>query len=395
MKLLVVLVSLVDASQVSVHWAKSSSEFNDNHGMAPALAVADTSKQLTREAEGASASQKQDIKNRLSAMLQEAKKHRDKELLEDQQRRTDQLEAQFKDLKEISSSLSEEEEEQQAFDDLERDKRRKWRKRTGLLVTEAAVFFWILQSSSKDGFLHGFLHRVETALAKAREDLLRKAGETGANAVKKEEQAASSSSDRAVAEGQEAMTSVASAALPEDQLDIEGLPVEVLPSSAAPLAIQNPIQQRAKAFFESLRQAQGVTLVCAPDEGQCSEVWMMREDSGEFLAVFKPRRNDVSFVKGEGYLKEQAAWIVDALSSSQAGVPVTFCVEIKVANTTLEGSAQAFIAEGFDGNDYGYSGDPLHQEAAERLAVLDMRLANSVRGSHLDGRDILSLSAVL
>jgi len=138
-----------------------------------------------------------------------------------------------------------------------------------------------------------------------------------------------------------------------------------------------------------------VTLVRAPDEGQRSEVWMMREDSGEFLAVFKPRRNDVSFVKGEGYLKEPAAWIADALSSSQAGVPVTFCVEIKVANTTLEGSAQAFIAEGFDGNDYRYSGGSLHQEGAERLAVSDMRLANSVRGSHLDGRDILSLSTVL
>ena len=35
------------------------------------------------------------------------------------------------------------------------------------------------------------------------------------------------------------------------------------------------------------------------------------------------------------------------------------------------------------------------KEAAECLAVLDMRLANSVRGSHLDGRDILSLSTVL
>ena len=122
-----------------------------------------------------------------------------------------------------------------------------------------------------------------------------------------------------------------------------------------------------------------MTLVRAPDEGQRSEVWMMREDSGEFLAVFKPHRNDVSFVKGEGYLKEPAAWIADALSSSQAGVPATLCVEIKVANTTLEGSAQAFIAEGFDGNDYRYSGGSLHQEGAERLAVSDMRLANSDR----------------
>lgn len=87
-----------------------------------AQAVADTSKQLVKEAQEASASQKQDIKSRLAAMTQEATKHRatvvqaskalkSKELLEDQQRRTDQLEAQLAHLQEISASLSEEEEQ--------------------------------------------------------------------------------------------------------------------------------------------------------------------------------------------------------------------------------------------------------------------------------------------
>lgn len=100
-----------------------------------AQAVAETSKQLVKEAQEASASQKQDIKSRLAAMSQEATKHRatvaqaskalkSKELLEDQQRRTDQLEAQLAHLQEISASLSEEEEqvmeEQKVMDSLQK-----------------------------------------------------------------------------------------------------------------------------------------------------------------------------------------------------------------------------------------------------------------------------------
>lgn len=87
-----------------------------------AIAVADTSKHLLNEANEASASQKQELKNRLTAFSQESIKHRatvaqaskvlkSKEILEDQQRRTDQLEAQFQHLKEISMSHSEGEQE--------------------------------------------------------------------------------------------------------------------------------------------------------------------------------------------------------------------------------------------------------------------------------------------
>eukprot|EP00929_Paragymnodinium_shiwhaense_P064981 TRINITY_DN32626_c0_g1_i2.p1 TRINITY_DN32626_c0_g1~~TRINITY_DN32626_c0_g1_i2.p1 ORF type:complete len:533 (+),score=100.13 TRINITY_DN32626_c0_g1_i2:149-1747(+) len=125
------------------------------------------------------------------------------------------------------------------------------------------------------------------------------------------------------------------------------------------------------------------------DEGQTGTVFAL-EVNGEKIAVFKPAtgeqfdRRGVS--AGQGAVREEAAYLADRLCGSQAGVPVTSRASMDIDGETVPGSVQAFChgAIGFI-EDFGIPRDPVKacefvtQEAAEALALLDMRCFNMDR----------------
>jgi len=126
-------------------------------------------------------------------------------------------------------------------------------------------------------------------------------------------------------------------------------------------------------------------------EGQTGTVYAL-EARGEKVAVFKPltgehfdrRGVDV----GTGALREEAAYLVDRMAGSQAGVPVTSRAKIAVHGEITEGSLQAFVVDtiGFV-EDFGMPRDVgracsfVPKESVEALALLDMRIFNMDRHS--------------
>mmetsp|Transcript_35923 Transcript_35923/g.95345 ORF Transcript_35923/g.95345 Transcript_35923/m.95345 type:complete len:499 (-) Transcript_35923:375-1871(-) len=125
------------------------------------------------------------------------------------------------------------------------------------------------------------------------------------------------------------------------------------------------------------------------DEGQTGTVYAL-ETGGDKVAVFKPlagehfERRGVDV--GTGALREEAAYLIDRIAGSQAGVPVTSRTRITVNGEITEGSVQAFVGDvvGF-AEDFGMPRDFeracafVPQEAVEALALLDMRLFNMDR----------------
>uniref|UniRef100_A0A7S1A194 PI3K/PI4K catalytic domain-containing protein n=1 Tax=Noctiluca scintillans TaxID=2966 RepID=A0A7S1A194_NOCSC len=127
------------------------------------------------------------------------------------------------------------------------------------------------------------------------------------------------------------------------------------------------------------------------DAGQTGQVYVL-EAGSEKIAVFKPlagenfKRKGID--QGMGAIREEAAYLVDRITGSQACVPVTSRAEVEVNGRVTAGSVQAFI-----GNVAGFIEDfamprPLDracefiaQETAEALALLDMRLFNLDRHS--------------
>lgn len=125
------------------------------------------------------------------------------------------------------------------------------------------------------------------------------------------------------------------------------------------------------------------------DAGQTGTVYAL-EVGGEKIAVFKPAQGEQfsrkSVPTGQGCIREEAAYLVDRLSDSRAGVPVTSRASIEVDGKTLEGSVQKFVGDviGFI-EDFAMPRDPeraeefVRQEDAEALALLDMRVLNMDR----------------
>jgi len=112
----------------------------------------------------------------------------------------------------------------------------------------------------------------------------------------------------------------------------------------------------------------------------------------EKIAVFKPVEGEKftrkSLDPGQGSVREEAVYLVDRIAGSQAGVPVTSRASIQVDGEELIGSVQAFVdnAIGFIEDfamprDAASAEDFVTQEAAEALALLDMRVFNMDRHS--------------
>jgi hypothetical protein len=137
------------------------------------------------------------------------------------------------------------------------------------------------------------------------------------------------------------------------------------------------------------REASGNTKKVAINEGQTGSVFALELD-GKKVAVFKPEAGETfrrrGFRPGSGAVREEAVYIVDRLSDSEAGVPVTTLGDIMVDGQTLRGAVQAFHHEaaGFC-DDFGMPRSPLEAarivppECAERLALLDIRVFNTDR----------------
>lgn len=125
------------------------------------------------------------------------------------------------------------------------------------------------------------------------------------------------------------------------------------------------------------------------DHGQTGHVYAL-EAGGQKIAVFKPvdgeKFHRKSLDAGKGAVREEAVYLVDRLTGSQAGVPVTSRASIQVDGHTLEGSVQAFVmdVQGFI-EDYGIPRKLeeavafIPQADAESIALLDMRVFNMDR----------------
>eukprot|EP00439_Symbiodinium_sp_Y106_P003869 s718_g1.t1 len=119
------------------------------------------------------------------------------------------------------------------------------------------------------------------------------------------------------------------------------------------------------------------------DHGQTGHVYAL-EAGGQKIAVFKPvdgeKFHRKSLDAGKGAVREEAVYLVDRLTGSQAAVPVTSRASIQVDGHTLEGSVQAFVmdVQGFI-EDYGIPRKLeeavafIPQADAESIALLDMR----------------------
>jgi len=125
------------------------------------------------------------------------------------------------------------------------------------------------------------------------------------------------------------------------------------------------------------------------DAGQTGNVYAL-EVGGRKIAVFKPIEGEQfhrkSLNAGHGAIREEAVYLVDRLAGSQAGVPVTSRATITVDSEAVAGSVQAFVEDviGFI-EDFAMprslerACEFVSQEAAEALAVLDMRVFNMDR----------------
>jgi hypothetical protein len=125
------------------------------------------------------------------------------------------------------------------------------------------------------------------------------------------------------------------------------------------------------------------------DEGQTGNVYVL-EVSGENFAIFKPgvgeKFSRSSLGRGQGYVREEAVYLIDRLNGSRSGVPVTSQATVEVDGKKLVGSVQAFVGDvaGFI-EDFGVPRDPeaanefIPKETAEALALLDMMIFNMDR----------------
>eukprot|EP00927_Polykrikos_kofoidii_P031349 TRINITY_DN26982_c0_g1_i1.p1 TRINITY_DN26982_c0_g1~~TRINITY_DN26982_c0_g1_i1.p1 ORF type:complete len:551 (-),score=110.31 TRINITY_DN26982_c0_g1_i1:154-1806(-) len=144
-------------------------------------------------------------------------------------------------------------------------------------------------------------------------------------------------------------------------------------------------ERLVKSVTEAEERVQRVSI----DNGQTGTVFAL-EVAGKKVAVFKPSAGEsfkrASLSAGQGATREEAAYLVDRLCGSQARVPVTSRATVDVDGTQVVGSVQEFIAGaiGFI-EDYGMPRDPerakafVKQEAAEALALLDIRIFNMDR----------------
>jgi hypothetical protein len=124
-------------------------------------------------------------------------------------------------------------------------------------------------------------------------------------------------------------------------------------------------------------------------DGQTGSVYAV-EVSGEKVAVFKPEQGEKftrrSLDRGQGYVREEVVYLVDRISGSQAGVPVTAQAAIGVEGDVLQGSVQAFVGDVIGcvedfamPRDARQANEFISQETAEALALLDMRIFNMDR----------------
>lgn len=126
------------------------------------------------------------------------------------------------------------------------------------------------------------------------------------------------------------------------------------------------------------------------DHGQTGAVFALKTGD-KFVAVFKPSTGEGFKRRGiepnQGYIREEAVYLVDRLSGSQAGVPVTSLAKLSPdGGEEVEGSVQGFVDEVFGFvEDYGIPRDVdeaakfLCIERAEAVALLDMRIFNMDR----------------
>jgi len=145
---------------------------------------------------------------------------------------------------------------------------------------------------------------------------------------------------------------------------------------------------RRASLVDAVRSAARLKTVDI-DEGQTGTVYAL-ETGGDKVAVFKPlagehfERRGVDV--GTGALREEAAYLIDRIAGSQAGVPVTSRTKLDVHGEVTEGSVQAFVADaiGFV-EDFAMPRDVncacafVPKQAAEALALLDMRIFNMDR----------------
>jgi len=145
---------------------------------------------------------------------------------------------------------------------------------------------------------------------------------------------------------------------------------------------------RRASLVDTVRSAARLKTVDI-DEGQTGTVYAL-ETGGDTVAVFKPlagehfERQGVDV--GTGALREEAAYLIDRIAGSQAGVPVTCRTMLDVHGEVTEGSVQAFVADaiGFV-EDFAMPRDVncacafVPKQAAEALALLDMRIFNMDR----------------
>jgi hypothetical protein len=119
----------------------------------------------------------------------------------------------------------------------------------------------------------------------------------------------------------------------------------------------------------------------------------LKNADGCSVAVFKPKEGEAfergGLSSGMGAVREEAAYIVDAMSSVHAGIPVTVQTDSVIdegSGQAVHGSLQAFHRDVVGAaDDFGMPRDleaaqlMVPQIEAQALAILDMRLFNTDR----------------
>jgi hypothetical protein len=147
------------------------------------------------------------------------------------------------------------------------------------------------------------------------------------------------------------------------------------PEVATPPSLDLSLEEEAETpLFSALRDLDGRSAVRA-SAGTGGVYFLSGVGGNRPAVVFKPLDEENLSTGGQGFLKEFAAYVLDAGIS---GVPETTIATVDMGGART-GSVQAFVADSVDAEDFGpgvFSTEDVH-----RIGILDVRLLNKDRHS--------------
>mmetsp|Transcript_16819 Transcript_16819/g.37214 ORF Transcript_16819/g.37214 Transcript_16819/m.37214 type:complete len:387 (+) Transcript_16819:122-1282(+) len=143
-----------------------------------------------------------------------------------------------------------------------------------------------------------------------------------------------------------------------------------------------PEKEQVGPLIESSQKLHAILQQLDVSSAQAAEsgtggVYFLPDENGKSKVVFKPAEEENESTEGDGYLREVAAYVLDA---GLAGVPETGVSIVSLPGKGPQiGSIQMFVDDSEDAEDYGpgvFSLDDVH-----RIGVLDIRIVNRDRHS--------------